>query len=66
MAKKKSHFAARQKITVAGPSIKNGREVWRISVDGKQRSVSTSASSIAAMDEAMKRYSGALKRLADK
>ena len=41
------------------------RETWRIrSADGSERVVVTSKTSVAAMDDAVEKYAGALKRLA--
>jgi hypothetical protein len=43
-----------------------GREVWRVALEGKIKSITTSSSSAAAMDEAVIIYSDALQRLADR
>jgi hypothetical protein len=51
---------------VVGKTLHGTREVWRISSGGKIRNIATSASSTAAMDEAMVIYGRALKRLANR
>jgi hypothetical protein len=70
MAKKtKARTAALNKRAVASKAEAKSagrREVWKISSSGRQRTVVTSAKSAAAMDEAVERYSGALRRLADR
>jgi hypothetical protein len=43
---------------------KSGKEVWRVAANGQFKTVVTSSSSAAAMDDAVAVYSGALKRLA--
>lgn len=48
------------------PVCVGGREGWRITYDGKRRTVTTSASSVAAIKEATMLYSGALRRLANR
>jgi len=56
----------------SGPSVAekrttpDGREIWRVSSKGEVVNLVTSSSSAAIMDEAVKIYAGALKRLADK
>jgi hypothetical protein len=46
--------------------LKRGkREVWQVSAGGTIKNIATSASSTAAMDEAVMIYGRALKRLAD-
>jgi hypothetical protein len=42
------------------------REVWRVPVDGQIKTLVTSNSSTAIMDEAVVIYNNALKRLADR
>ena len=42
----------------------SGREVWRLTSSGKTFDLTTSSSSTAAMDVAVRTYSSALKRLA--
>lgn len=54
------------KVTPPASHAAPSREVWRITVDGQQRSISTSVTSSQAINEAARLYSGALKRLADK
>jgi hypothetical protein len=44
----------------------DNREVWRVSANGQIKNITTTASSTAAMDEAMKIYGFALKRLANR
>jgi hypothetical protein len=44
----------------------DGREIWRVASEGKIRSIATSASSTAAMDEALVIYDTALERLANR
>jgi hypothetical protein len=43
---------------------KSGKEIWRVASNGQFKTVITSSSSAAAMDDAVTVYSGALKRLA--
>ena len=45
---------------------RNNREVWRIASNGKIKTITTTASSTAAMDEAMEIYGRALERLANR
>jgi hypothetical protein len=47
-------------------ATQNGREVWRVASEGKIKSIATSASSAAAMDEALIIYDTALERLANR
>jgi hypothetical protein len=51
---------------VIDKSVRENREVWRISSNGEIKSIATSASSTAAMDEAMLIYGRALERLANR
>ena len=51
---------------MVGKTLHGTREVWRISSGGKIKNIATSASSTAAMDEAMVIYGRALKRLANR
>ena len=51
---------------VGEKTVRENREIWRISSDGKIKNISTSASSSAAMDEALVIYSRALERLANR
>jgi len=46
------------------PSTSDGREKWYVSADGRVRTVTTSVTSLQAMNEAMEMYSDALRRLA--
>jgi hypothetical protein len=41
-----------------------GQEKWNVTLDGRQVTMVTSSTSVAAMDDAVHVYSGALKRLA--
>lgn len=53
---------------VEGWTEKHGdavREVWRVPVDGRMRTVVTSSSSITVMDEAVTVFNDILKQLAD-
>ena len=58
--------------TMKGPDVfvengiktARGTEVWHVRADGKTLSLTTSATSTAIMDDAVKIYSPALKRLA--
>jgi hypothetical protein len=62
---KKTHDTG--KVTVAsGSKGPSKAEAWTISKGGKRITVTTSSSSARAMDEAIKKYSGALKSLANK
>lgn len=45
-------------------TVRDNREVWRISSNGQIKNIATSASSTAAMDEAVEIYGRALERLA--
>jgi hypothetical protein len=47
-----------------GVRTPRGTEVWRVRVDGKNLSLTTSNSSASIMDDAVKIYSPALERLA--
>jgi hypothetical protein len=58
--------ATRADAVVGEKTVRDNREVWRISSGGKIKSIATSASSTAAMDEAMLIYGHALKRLANR
>jgi hypothetical protein len=51
---------------VTGGKKEHGREVWVVTGGGKRQVIKTSASSVAAMDQAMTVYAGALERLAKK
>lgn len=51
---------------VIGFDVKGGREKWRVSYNGKVRTVVTSRPSVIAMDKAVELYGRALKRLADR
>jgi len=48
----------------AGVVTPTGAEVWTVVRNGRRSTVVTSKSSAAAMDEAVRLYAGALKRLA--
>jgi hypothetical protein len=51
---------------VGAKTLDGKREVWQISSGGKIKSIATTASSTAAMDEAMIIYGRALERLANR
>ena len=51
---------------VIGGATRAGRDVWRVTSHGKVSTITTSVVSARAMDEAMKIYGRALRRLADK
>jgi hypothetical protein len=53
--------------SVIDKTVRDNRdEVWRISANGQIRNITTTASSTAAMDEAMEIYGRALERLANR
>jgi hypothetical protein len=56
----------RVNAVVGDKTVRGKREVWRISAGGTIKSIATTASSTAAMDEAVKIYGFALKRLANR
>lgn len=70
MRKRKTKKSAPR--SAAARAAKNGsrdrtvRETWKVSTKGQERTVVTSASSIAAMDKAVLFFAPALKRLADR
>ena len=47
-------------------TTRDNREVWRIASNGKIKTITTTASSTAAQDEAMEIYGRALERLANR
>lgn len=49
---------------LGGRKAENGQEEWYVTTNTGQVTMVTSSTSAAAMDEAVKLYSGALKRLA--
>ena len=49
---------------LGGRKAENGQEEWYVTTNTGRGTMVTSATSAAAMDEAVKLYSGALKRLA--
>ena len=49
---------------LGGHKAKNGQEEWYVTTNTGRGTMVTSATSAAAMDEAVELYSGALKRLA--
>ena len=53
-------------VISGGRSDKTGRETWHIMEDGERRTLTTSASSVAMIEEAAEVFSEALKRLAKK
>jgi hypothetical protein len=52
------------RVFVRGTKTAGGREVWLLSGSGTVRNVTTSTSSAAIMDDAVRVYSKAMKRLA--
>ena len=54
------------KTIIGRAALKDGREVWHVASEGKVISIATSASSTAAMDEAVVIYDTALERLANR
>jgi len=52
------------KVTGGGHVTATGREVWRVVRDGREEILVTTNTSAKVMDEAMKIYADALKRLA--
>jgi hypothetical protein len=59
-----THLLRAKDLVIGGKKTPDGREVWRIASSGKIFNLTTSSSSAATMDEAVKTYSSALKRLA--
>jgi hypothetical protein len=55
-----------RKIVKAAAAKLGKREVWRVPVGDKVKTLTTSSSSTSAMDEAVEIYSGALERLANR
>ncbi len=53
-------------VVSGGRDNKTGRETWHITENGEQRTLTTSASSVAMIEEATEVFSEALKRLAKK
>ena len=53
-------------VVSGGRDNKTGRETWHIASKAGRRTVTTSASSAAVMDEAMVIYAKTIKRLADR
>jgi hypothetical protein len=49
---------------VIDKTVRDNREIWRVSSNGQIKNIATTASSTAAMDEAVEIYGRALKRLA--
>ena len=58
--------AALADAVVGEKTVHGKREVWRISSGGKIKNIATTASSTAAMDEAVVIYGRALERLANR
>ena len=52
--------------TVIGKTISDGRERWSVTWDGEQRTLTTSDTTVKAMDQAMDLFGPALKRLANR
>ena len=50
---------------IVGKETRNGRTVWRLSANGRIKTVTTKPSSNSAMDEAVVKYGRALQRLAN-
>jgi hypothetical protein len=63
-----ANMSRKSKVGLIGGPVrqKDGREEWRVSVDGKVRTVETTRRSAAVMGEAVRIYRDALKRLAEK
>lgn len=53
-------------VRVIGRVIHKDHEVWRVTANGKTKSITTRRASIRAMDEAMEIYGQALQRLANR
>jgi hypothetical protein len=51
---------------VIDKTVQDKREVWRVSSNGQIKNIATTASSAAAMDEAVEIYGRALERLANR
>jgi hypothetical protein len=51
---------------VIGKTVRDNGEIWRVSSNGQIKNITTTASSTAAMDEAMEIYGRALERLANR
>jgi hypothetical protein len=51
---------------VIDKTVRGSREIWRVSANGQIKNITTTASSTAAMDEAMEIYGPALERLANR
>jgi hypothetical protein len=64
--RKQSYGAAKgsRVLVEKGMRTARGTEVWRVRIDGKSLSLTTSNSSASIMDDAVKIYSPALERLA--
>ena len=52
------------KRVIGSEKRSDGKEAWHVVRDGQRRTIYTSTTSAAAMDDAMLLFSGALKRLA--
>jgi hypothetical protein len=61
---KKAKIQRAGNVKVVGKVIRNGRDVWRVSSDGRVEQVTTKASSKRAIEEAVVIYGRALQRLA--
>ena len=57
-------FGAKNTIRIEGRRMADGREAWRVTSGDRVLNLTTSTSSTAAIDEAVKIYDPALKRLA--
>jgi hypothetical protein len=62
--KQQSSLSEKGYVVVEHYKTPRGREVWRIASGGKTIKLTTSSSSNAAMDDAVRIYSNALERLA--
>jgi hypothetical protein len=51
---------------VIDKTVHENREIWRVSSNGQIKNIATTASSTAAMDEAVEIYGRALERLANR
>jgi hypothetical protein len=51
---------------VVGGSVSAGREIWHVASDSRTHRLVTSATSVIAMDQAVRLYKRALRRLANR
>ena len=59
-------FAGATVVTLTPNKTPSGQEIWHVQLEGRLSKLTTSSSSASVMDEAVKIYSPALKRLAKK